>query len=75
MREILLEMDRMLRPEGAVVVRDEVEVLVKVQGMAERMRWSAQIFDHETGPFNPEKILVAVKSYWTGGAAGGSPEQ
>ncbi|CAA6656459.1 unnamed protein product [Spirodela intermedia] len=69
MSEILLEMDRMLRPEGAVVVRDEVAVLVKVQGMAEKMRWRTQIFDHETGPFNPEKILVAVKTYWTGGAA------
>lgn len=25
--------------------------------------------DHESGPFNPEKILVAVKSYWTGVAS------
>jgi hypothetical protein len=24
--------------------------------------------DHESGPFNPEKILVAVKTYWTGEA-------
>ncbi|KAF5184518.1 S-adenosyl-l-methionine-dependent methyltransferases superfamily protein [Thalictrum thalictroides] len=63
---ILLEMDRILRPEGTVVFRDTVEVLVKVQGITERMRWKSQIMDHESGPFNPEKILVAVKTYWTG---------
>lgn len=62
-------MDRILRPEGTVIIRDTVEVLVKVQSTTERMRWTTQIMDHETGPFNPEKILVAVKSYWTGEVA------
>ncbi|KAK1273179.1 putative methyltransferase PMT17 [Acorus gramineus] len=65
---ILLEMDRILRPEGTVIFRDTVEVLVKVQSLTEGMRWKSQIMDHESGPFNPEKILLAVKSYWTGEA-------
>lgn len=59
-------MDRILRPEGTVVFRDTVEVLVKVQAIIKGMRWNSKIMDHESGPFNPEKILVAVKSYWTG---------
>ncbi|ERN08212.1 hypothetical protein AMTRI_Chr09g37780 [Amborella trichopoda] len=63
---ILLEMDRILRPEGTVIFRDTVEVLVKIQGITEGMRWKSQIMDHESGPFNPEKILLAVKTYWTG---------
>nr|CAD1829968.1 unnamed protein product [Ananas comosus var. bracteatus] len=63
---ILLEMDRILRPEGAVIIRDTAEVLVKVRSIIERMRWRSQTVDHESGPFHPEKILVAVKSYWTG---------
>uniref|UniRef100_A0A1D1XD50 Methyltransferase n=2 Tax=Anthurium amnicola TaxID=1678845 RepID=A0A1D1XD50_9ARAE len=63
---ILLEMDRILRPEGAVIFRDTVEVLVKVQGITQGMRWRSQMMDHESGLHNPEKILVAVKSYWTG---------
>lgn len=66
---ILLEMDRILRPEGTVIFRDMVEVLVKVQEIASRMKWQVRIIDHETGPFNPEKILLAVKTYWTGEAA------
>ncbi|XVE64540.1 hypothetical protein DITRI_Ditri07aG0108600 [Diplodiscus trichospermus] len=65
---ILLEMDRILRPEGTVIFRDAVELLVKIKSITDGMRWQSQIIDHESGPFNPEKILVAVKTYWTGEA-------
>lgn len=61
-------MDRILRPEGTVIFRDTVEVLVKIKAITDGMRWKSQIMDHESGPFNPEKILVAVKNYWTGEA-------
>ncbi|KAK4747970.1 hypothetical protein SAY87_014556 [Trapa incisa] len=63
---ILLEMDRILRPLGTVIFRDTVEVLLKVKSITDRMRWESKIMDHESGPFNPEKLLVSVKSYWTG---------
>ncbi|KAH7653684.1 putative S-adenosyl-L-methionine-dependent methyltransferase protein [Dioscorea alata] len=63
---ILLEMDRILRPEGTVIFRDTVDVLVNIQKIAQGMRWTCRIMDHESGPFNPEKILFAVKDYWTG---------
>ncbi|KMZ68192.1 hypothetical protein ZOSMA_248G00320 [Zostera marina] len=62
-------MDRILRPEGIVIFRDTVEMLVKIQTATEGMRWKSRIIDHESGPFNPEKILVAVKTYWTGNSA------
>ena len=61
-------MDRILRPEGTVIFRDTVELLVKIKSITDGMRWNSQIMDHESGPFNPEKILVAVKTYWTGEA-------
>ena len=66
MEDILLEMDRILRPEGAVIFRDEVDVLVKVRKMAGGMRWDTKMVDHDDGPLVPEKILVAVKQYWVG---------
>ncbi|KAG6496331.1 probable methyltransferase PMT18 [Zingiber officinale] len=62
---ILLEMDRILRPEGTIIIRDTVEVLTKVQAITDGMRWENQILDHESGPYNPEKILLAIKTYWT----------
>ncbi|KAL2892291.1 putative methyltransferase PMT15, partial [Bienertia sinuspersici] len=63
--DILLEMDRILRPEGCVIFRDDIDVLVKVKNNIEEMQWNSVIFDHEDGPLQREKIMVAVKQYWT----------
>ncbi|ONM14821.1 putative methyltransferase PMT15 [Zea mays] len=62
---ILLEMDRILRPEGTVIIRDDVDLLVKIKSMADGMRWNSQIVDHEDGPLVREKLLLVVKTYWT----------
>lgn len=68
MEDILLEMDRILRPEGSVIIRDDVDVLMKVKRTVNGMRWNSKLVDHEDGPMVPEKILVVVKQYWTGGS-------
>lgn len=65
--DILLEMDRILRPEGAVIFRDEVDVLIKVKKIVAGMGWDTKMVDHEDGPLVPEKILVVVKQYWVAG--------
>lgn len=62
--DILLEMDRILRPEGAVIIRDDVDTLMKVKGIISGMRWDSKMVDHEDGPLVPEKVLIAVKQYW-----------
>ncbi|XP_071722354.1 probable methyltransferase PMT14 [Rutidosis leptorrhynchoides] len=66
LEDILLEMDRILRPEGTVIFRDAVEVMNKVKMITKGMRWDTKMMDHEDGPFVPKKILVATKQYWTG---------
>lgn len=65
MEDILLEMDRILRPEGTVIFRDDIDVLVRIKSTTDGMRWDSQLMNHEDGPFVREKILLAVKSYWT----------
>ncbi|KAK6947462.1 putative S-adenosyl-L-methionine-dependent methyltransferase, partial [Dillenia turbinata] len=70
LEDILLEMDRILRPGGLVILRDEVDVLNKVKKIVGGMRWEAKLMDHEDGPLVPEKILVAVKQYWVVGSTG-----
>lgn len=65
MEDILLEMDRILRPEGSVIIRDDVEMLLKVKRVTDRMDWESRIVDHEDGPLQREKLLFAVKKYWT----------
>lgn len=63
MEDILLEMDRILRPEGTVIIRDDVDMLLKVKIIAQAMQWDARIADHERSPHEREKILFAVKQY------------
>jgi hypothetical protein len=68
MEDILLEMDRILRPEGSVIFRDDVDYLIKIKVIIDAMQWDSRIVDHEKGPHEREKILVAVKQYWTASA-------
>ncbi|KAI3985408.1 hypothetical protein MKX01_033722 [Papaver californicum] len=65
MEDILLEMDRMLRPEGSVIFRDDVDVLLKAKSIADGLKWNTQLLNHEDGPLIRVKILFAVKTYWT----------
>eukprot|EP00897_Mesotaenium_endlicherianum_P009911 jgi/Mesen1/8949/ME000056S08364 len=65
LEKVLLEMDRILRPEGAAIIRDQVDVLMKARVLLKGMRWDARMADHEDGPKNPEKILICVKKYWS----------
>ncbi|KAL9252383.1 putative methyltransferase PMT15 [Drosera capensis] len=65
MEDILLEMDRLLRPEGSVIFVDDVDVMVKAKSVIDGMKWESRMHDHEKGPHYREKVLVAVKQYWT----------
>ena len=60
-------MDRILRPEGAVIIRDDVNVLNNVKRIADGMRWNTKMADNEGGPLLSEKIILAVKRYWVAG--------
>ncbi|KAL9436676.1 hypothetical protein AB3S75_022679 [Citrus x aurantiifolia] len=59
---ILLEMHRILRPEGAIIIRDHVDIIVKVKGIIDRMRLNCQLLHGDGGRFHPEKILLVHNS-------------
>ncbi|KAJ7951088.1 S-adenosyl-L-methionine-dependent methyltransferases superfamily protein [Quillaja saponaria] len=65
LEDILLEMDRILRPEGSMILRDDVDAVVKAKTILDAMQYDCRITDHEKGPHQREKILLAVKQYWT----------
>lgn len=65
MEDILLEMDRILRPGGTVIFRDDVDNLIKMKSITDALKWDSQIIDHEDGPLVREKLLFALKLYWT----------
>ncbi|PWZ30994.1 putative methyltransferase PMT19 [Zea mays] len=60
--DILVEMDRILRPGGAVIVRDRADVVLRVKKDADRLRWHSRVVDTENGPLDPEKLLIVDNS-------------
>lgn len=60
-----MEMDRILRPQGSVIIRDDVDVLVNVKSIVDGLQWESRMSDHEGGPHVREKLLIATKQYWT----------
>ncbi|XP_011035117.1 PREDICTED: probable methyltransferase PMT13 [Populus euphratica] len=62
--DLMVEMDRILRPEGTVIIRDSPEVVDKVARVALAVRWLVTIHEKEPESSGREKILVATKSFW-----------
>ncbi|XP_027164230.1 probable methyltransferase PMT19 [Coffea eugenioides] len=60
--DILFEMYRILRPEGAIIIRDHVDVIVKITKVTDRMKWNSKISHNEISSFHPEKILFIDNS-------------
>ncbi|KAK4751403.1 hypothetical protein SAY87_004885 [Trapa incisa] len=57
---IVVEMDRILRPGGWIIVRDKVEILDPLEGILRSMHWEIRL------TYNQEKegILCAQKTLW-----------
>ncbi|KVI05505.1 putative S-adenosyl-L-methionine-dependent methyltransferase, partial [Cynara cardunculus var. scolymus] len=58
---LLFEMDRILRPEGWVVLSDEVGSIEKARTIATQIRWEARVIDLENG--SDQRILVCQKPF------------
>ncbi|CAI0425272.1 unnamed protein product [Linum tenue] len=63
--DLMVEMDRILRPEGTVVIRDSPEAIERVARIANAVRWTATIHEKEQESHGSQKILVATKNFWT----------
>lgn len=51
-------MHRIVRPEGSVIIRDHVDVLVKLNTITQQMRWKGRILHGENGAFHSQKLLI-----------------
>lgn len=60
----MVEMDRMLRPEGTVVIRDSADVIEKAAQIAHGIRWTASVHETEPESAGGERLLVATKVLW-----------
>ena len=60
----MVEIDRMLRPEGTLVIRDTPEAIERAARIARAVRWRPTIHEKELESHSNEKILVATKTLW-----------
>ncbi|XP_057509843.1 probable methyltransferase PMT5 [Actinidia eriantha] len=58
---LFLEMDRILRPEGWVVVSDKVGPIEKARSLATQIRWEARVIDLQNG--SDQQLLVCQKPF------------
>eukprot|EP00252_Welwitschia_mirabilis_P011501 TRINITY_DN25766_c0_g1_i1.p1 TRINITY_DN25766_c0_g1~~TRINITY_DN25766_c0_g1_i1.p1 ORF type:complete len:696 (+),score=119.74 TRINITY_DN25766_c0_g1_i1:624-2711(+) len=59
--DLFLEMDRILRPEGWVVLRDEVQKIEEARAITTQLRWDARIVELEDD--NEQRLLVCQKQF------------
>lgn len=58
---IMLEIDRMLRPSGRAYIQDTTIVIYELQEIAKAMGWVTFLFDSGEGPHSNRKLLVCEK--------------
>jgi hypothetical protein len=60
LENLVLEMDRILRPEGWAIFRDKVETLSTVQETLRSLHWEVRLSYEQQN----EQLLVAQKTFW-----------
>ncbi|GBG86724.1 hypothetical protein CBR_g41788 [Chara braunii] len=61
--DILLEMDRLLRPEGSAIIRDSKSNMKKVARVVKGMRWDCKGWKTED-ELSGDRLLVCTKKNW-----------
>ncbi|OVA18893.1 putative S-adenosyl-L-methionine-dependent methyltransferase [Macleaya cordata] len=59
--DLFLEMDRILRPEGWVVLRDKLQAIEKARSLATQIRWEARVIELQND--NDQRLLVCQKPF------------
>ncbi|KAJ6818054.1 putative pectin methyltransferase QUA2 [Iris pallida] len=62
MLDILLEVDRILRPEGWVIFRDIASLAEAARSVATQLKWEARIIEIDGN--NDEKLLICQKPFF-----------
>lgn len=63
MKYVLLEMDRILRPNGYAIIRESSYFVEAVAKIAKGLRWSCRVEATEDGN-EKEKVLICQKKLW-----------
>ncbi|KAG4164128.1 hypothetical protein ERO13_D01G216700v2 [Gossypium hirsutum] len=62
--DIMLEMDRILRPQGFVIIRDEDSIISRIQDLAPKFLWEFESHILENKEKQRETLLICRKKFW-----------
>lgn len=64
LEDIMLEMDRLLRPQGFVIIRDDESIVSRIRDLAPKFLWdvTSHVLENQQGVSEP--VLICQKKFW-----------
>ncbi|CAL1352320.1 unnamed protein product [Linum trigynum] len=63
--DIMLEMDRMLRPQGFVIIRDDESITSRIRNLAPKFLWEVESHSLQNKAKKDETVLICRKKFWS----------
>ncbi|XAR69615.1 Sarcosine/dimethylglycine N-methyltransferase [Bertholletia excelsa] len=64
LEDIVLEMDRVTRPQGFIIIRDEESIVSRIRNIASKFLWDVQSHMLENEEKKTEPVLICRKKFW-----------
>ncbi|XP_024025427.1 probable methyltransferase PMT7 isoform X1 [Morus notabilis] len=64
MEDIMLEMDRIARPQGFIIVRDDESITSRIKDLAPKFLWEVESHLLEDKEKKKESVLICRKKFW-----------
>ncbi|KVI03469.1 probable methyltransferase PMT6 [Cynara cardunculus var. scolymus] len=64
LEDIMLEMDRLIRPQGFVIIRDDESIISRIREIAPKFLWEVKSYVLENQQQQSEPLLICQKKFW-----------
>ncbi|KAL6987238.1 hypothetical protein U1Q18_012989 [Sarracenia purpurea var. burkii] len=64
LEDIILEMDRVIRPQGMIIIRDEESIISRIRSIAPKFLWDVESHLLENEEKITESVLICRKKFW-----------
>lgn len=64
LEDIMLEMDRIIRPQGFIIIRDEESITSRIRNVAPKFLWDVKMYSAENKEKKMESLLLCRKKFW-----------
>lgn len=64
LEDIMLEMDRVIRPQGFIIIRDEESFISRIRDLAPKFLWEVKSHALENKEKKLETVLICRKTFW-----------